>query len=131
MGAWGEESFQNDAAMDWLPSLEGEGVAVLRRTLSAVADTREDDYLDVDDGSATLAAAEIVAASRRGERDRVPKGLGAWLDSNAAAVTAEDEAVARRAVQRVLARNSELSSLWGHDAGWHANVRALLGRLGG
>jgi hypothetical protein len=59
MGAWGEKAFQNDSALDWLAEFEGRGVVMLRKTLSRVADVPVDDYLDVDDGTCSIAAAEI------------------------------------------------------------------------
>jgi hypothetical protein len=134
MGTWGEKSIENDAAADALAELEAGGIAELRRILSNVADTAEDEYLDVDDGSAAIAAAEIVAAASGHGRDRVPKRLGAWLDANASLVGPADVTLARRAVERVLAENSELRGLWderGPDTAWHADVRRLLLQLGG
>ena len=47
-------------------------------------------------------------------------------------VTTDDLALARRAVDRVVAHNSELAALWadhGPESGWHQQVRALLSRL--
>ena len=52
MGAWGAKAFENDSALDWFAELEANGVTALRSILSRVADTAEDDYLDVDDGRA-------------------------------------------------------------------------------
>jgi hypothetical protein len=131
MGAWGEGALQNDAALDWLIGLGSKGVEALRKTLALAADTAADDYLDVDDGSAALVAAEMVAAARHSIRDNLGKRVAAWLDAHAETVTADDEALAKRAVQRVLAKNSELASLWGGSAEWNANAQALLQRLRG
>lgn len=105
----------------------------LRSVLSRAAETAEGDYLDVDDGSPAIAAAEIVAAARGGSREGLPKQAATWLDVHAATVTAEDVELARRAVQRVFGENSELRSLWeghGPDSAWHVRVRLLLQRLG-
>jgi hypothetical protein len=134
MGAWGEKAFENDGAMDWLAELEPLGVAAIHRALSTAAETSGDDYLDVDDGTAAIAAAEIVAAARGKGRDRVPKRLFAWLDANAAAIGSDVLALARRAVERVLGANSELRALWdegGVDNAWRGEVRELLVRLEG
>jgi hypothetical protein len=134
MGAWGAKAFENDSAMDWLAELETGGVHSLRHILSSIADTGEDEYLDVDDGSAAVAGAEIVAAASGHGRTHVPKRLGAWLDANAPAVGPAEVALARRAVQRVLAGNSELRQLWdghGPDSAWHADMRRLVEQLGG
>jgi hypothetical protein len=133
MGAWGSGAFQNDSALDWFAELEARGVSALRKLLSAVAATGEDEYLDVDDGAPAVAAAEIVAAALGRGRDRVTKPVIAWLDANAGAIVADDMALARRAVERVLGGNSELHALWdeGTDRAWHEDVGVLVERLGG
>ena len=134
MGAWGEKTYENDSALDWLGELEAEGVAFLRGTLSRVADTDQEDYLDVDDGTSAIAAAEIVAAALGHGRDRLTETATAWLDANQGTVVPEDLTLANRAVERVLTGGSELRALWdenGEDNGWHADVRVLLERLAG
>jgi hypothetical protein len=134
MGAWGGQAFQNDAALDWLSVLEAGGVAELRGLLARVADSESDDYVDVDDGSAVIAAAEIVAATLPFGQDRLTNEGKSWLDANATDLGPEDLALARRAVERVLAGESELRALWdanGPESEWHADVRVLLVRLGG
>lgn len=134
MGTWGETAFQNDSALDWLRDLERLGPAHLRETLSRVAGTHEDDFLDVDEGASAIAAAEIVAAALCRGRDRLPSAAVAWLAQNPGAVTEGALASARRAVQRVLADGSELRALWdegGADNAWRAEVQTLLKRLGG
>jgi hypothetical protein len=134
VGAWGEKTFENDAAMDWLVELEEQGVPALRTILSDVAQTAEDEYLDVDDGARAMAAGEMVAAALGQGRDRVPTRSHAWLDVNASAITERDLAMARRAVRRILTANSELRELWDDsdpNTKWQAGVRVLLTRLGG
>ena len=134
MGAWGEKAFQNDSALDWLAEFEAGGVATLRDTLLMVAETNENDELDVDDGTSAIAAAEIVAAALGRGRDRVPIAVNAWLDRNQGCLVAEDMIIAKRAVDRVLAAGSELRALWdedGPDNAWHGDVCVLLSRLMG
>ncbi len=134
MGAWGEKAFQNDSALDWLSDFEADGLDALRDILGAVAESPLDEYLDVDDGSPAIVAAEIVAAALGHGRERVPKGVTRWLDANPSAITADDRELARRAVERVVGKSSELRGLWddaGSDSGWHADVAILLERLGG
>jgi hypothetical protein len=133
MGAWGAKAFENDSALDWLVELEAEGVEGLRDLLARVAETDEEEYLDVDDGAPAIAAAEIVAAATGRGRDRVPPAVLAWLDANEAELDEEDLSLACRAVERVVADGSELRELWeegGRDSPWHADVRVLLRRLG-
>lgn len=133
MGAWGEKAFENDAALDWLGSLDDEGIDAVRGVLSHVAEAEREEYLDVDDGAAAIAAAEVVAASRHGS-DRLTKKAKAWLTAHAPEIADDDLALARRAVERVLVGGSELRDLWneaGPDNGWRAQVDALLVMLGG
>ncbi len=129
MAAWGERAFQNDSALDWLKELLTGGIDVLRRTLTDVALTGELHELDADEGASAIAAAELVAAAFGFGRGRVPQEAHAWLDANQRALNAADLGLAKRAVQRVLAPNSELSALWDDGGGqnaWHADVSALL-----
>ena len=131
MGTWGEKTFQNDSALDWLSELEAQGASGLRAALTCAASTASDDYLDVDDGSAALAAAEIVAAAHSGKRERLTAAASSWLDAHAGAISAEDVVWTRRALRRVLADNSELRSLWAHEESWSNSVGELLTRVGG
>jgi hypothetical protein len=134
MGTWGAKAFQNDSAADWLAELEAGGIAMLRATLEGVADTAQDDEVDVDDGASAIAAAEIVAAALGRGRDRLTIAANAWLDRNQGVVVPEDMALATHAVKRVVSGESELRALWdesGPASPWHADVRTLLERLAG
>ena len=130
MGAWGSKAFQNDSAAGWLNQLRARGMDVLRGTLTSVGLTDELHELDVDDGASAIAAAELVAAAFGFfGRDRLPPEARAWLDANQRAFVASDLTLAKRAVQRVVAPNSELSALW-HDGSadnpWQTEVNALI-----
>ncbi|MBA3531067.1 MAG: DUF4259 domain-containing protein [Ardenticatenales bacterium] len=60
MGAWGPGGFDNDDALDWIDDLcEADTLDVLRDTLTAVAE--KEDYIQVDEGSEAVAAAEVHA----------------------------------------------------------------------
>jgi hypothetical protein len=129
MGAWGARAFENDAALDWLAELRSEGV---QETLTRVACTPADEYLDVDDGTSGLAAAEIVAATLPNGRSGLPNEAMAWLAANGGTIGAREVALARRAVERVLAERSELRELWdetGTETEWHVDVHSLLSQL--
>lgn len=133
MGAWGEKAFENDSALDWLNDLEEEGVSALRGILETVAETGADEYVDVDDGSAAVAASEIVAAALGYGRDRLTKPVRRWLDANPDAIVADDLLLARAALERVVAAGSELLELWndgGPDSEWHTDVGVLMKRIG-
>jgi len=101
MGAWGEKAFENDAALDWVATLDDEGLSAIHAILSHVADADDSEYLDVDDGAAAIAAAEVVAAARHGH-DRLNEEAKAWLSASASEVGDDEITLARRAVERVL-----------------------------
>ena len=62
MGAWGLGIFDNDSALDWVYDLvESTGTTVLREAFDNVINGEE--YIDVDFGSAAVAAASIIAGS--------------------------------------------------------------------
>lgn len=129
MGAWGHGSFENDSAMDWLGELAGSGPSIVGDTLADVAD--ETVHLDLEDASAALAAAELVAAAHGKGDDRLDETAVSWLAAHRAQIATVDLALARRAVERVFA-SSELREIWDEsdEAGdWHANVRGLIRRL--
>jgi hypothetical protein len=127
MGAWGPKAFDNDAAADFLDELEADGPPRIAAALRSVIDAPPDAYLDVDDCSAAIAAAELVYASKRADRSRLDDAAGDWLDEHSGFIGDTDLVLARQAVDRVLAK-SELRDLWdeaGPDSEWHADVRAL------
>jgi hypothetical protein len=132
MGAWGNRTFQNDAAPDWLSEAESRGIEAVRDALTLATMTPDDGYLDADDGASAIAAAELLAAASGHGKERLPARALSWLDRVSEVVGADDLALARRAVERVVARNSELAALWaehGPESGWHEQVRALLRKL--
>jgi hypothetical protein len=131
MGAWGHESFANDAALDWLGDLTDSGPELISETLDRVANAPDDAYLEVDDCSSALAAAELVAAARGKGLDRLTDNGREWLEANQSAAQLVDPTVARRAVTRVL-EGSELRELWDEgeqSSEWQADVKELLRRL--
>ena len=131
MGAWGHKSFDNDSALDWLGELVDGDASLVEEALDAVADAEADAYLEVDEASAALAAAELVAAALGKGDERLNDDATEWLEDHRAAVRAIGSARARRAVERVY-EASELRELWdenGDDTEWHADVRELLDRL--
>ena len=134
MGTWGAGSFDNDSVLDWLADVIEDGEPdVVRKALAAAADADADGYLDADEAQPALAAAEIVAAAIGRGDDRIADEdeLLAWLSPRREAFGAADVALARRAVEHVLAK-SELQELWeenGPDTKWRPVVTELLRRL--
>ena len=132
MGTWGHGSFANDSAMDWLSELADGGPSLLVRALRAAAGAAEEDaYLEFEESTAALVAAELVAAALGHGDDRLDEDALGWLEEHQEAARAIGAELARRAVERVYA-NSEMRELWdenGTDMEWHADVRELLKRL--
>jgi hypothetical protein len=127
MGAWGHKSFQNDSALDWLSDLIHGGAPVLGAALDAAGASD----LEVDEASAALAAAEIVAAALGHGDDRLDEDAAVWLSENREAARKVGALRARQAVEQVLAKSElrELGDENGADTEWHADVRELLRRL--
>lgn len=131
MGAWGHKTFENDGACDFLDTLQGVGADAIDVALQGVVRRAADDYLDVDDATAAIAAAEVVAAAHGAGDDRLSKYARKWLLEFRVHARRIPLSLALRAVERVYAA-SELRDLWddgGADSIWHADVRVLAERL--
>lgn len=133
MGAWGAGPFDNDSACDWAGELaDGEDDGPLADAFSAVLECGG--YLDVDDGSAAVGAAQVLVVLA-GKEGRLPPDLQEWVDLQPAALRAllfdkhRDTGLA--ALDRVRGANSELASLWGDgdDTPWAQSVVALVSLL--
>ncbi len=128
MGAFGWQTFENDAALDWIETLSAaRDASVLTRAFADAGQSRDP---DPDRDCCCLAAAEVVAAlCGRGSPD-LPAEVVAWVQqrfANAAPFLEQ----ARHSVKCVLA-DSELSDLWSesdHHELWRAAVADLLSRL--
>lgn len=131
MGTWGHQSFENDAALDWLVTLETRGIEAVRSTLKLAAMTKSAKPLDSDDGAAAVAAAEVVAAALSGDSSRVPRETRAWISENSKGLGVADARLALSAVERVLSKNSELAQLWDEasESEFRDVLRGLAGQL--
>lgn len=133
MGAWGHRNFENDAALDFLAGFrQSPSEVALVEALTIVVEMGEDEeYIDADEASAALVAAELVAAARLRPASDFPADVAPLL---VALDTAEDEdlqELAQEAVAQVL-RKSELQELWaenGEPNEWQAVQQDLLARL--
>lgn len=133
MGAWGIGSFDNDNACDWLLDLlDGEDLAPLRAAIMQVL--ADDDYLDSDVAVEALAAIEVLAATLGRPTAAIADedDLQAWL---ARLRPQADTALVRealRAIDRILAPESELRELWEETEDyddWRADVARLRSHL--
>lgn len=128
MGTWDVGPFDNDAAADFLAD-SGSSPRAIARALSRCANAAASDYLDVDDGQAAIAAAELVSL-----------GLG-FGNLDTASPQVRDAArqlgphedlrlLAIKAIPRIRDRNhSEVAQLWAHDPNHDASLLGLFARL--
>jgi hypothetical protein len=133
MGAWGHRNFENDSALDFAAEFRAAPSEVLLlETLTIVVELGEDgDYIDADEASPALAAAELVAAALGRPAADLPAGLQALVDKLDIGDDEELPELASAAVAQVL-RASELQELWaenGEPNEWQAVQQDLLARL--
>src|ERR1044071_4199180 len=130
MGTWGYKTFENDGAADWLYDLEeAEDAKFLLTPIKAVLRTKG--KVDIDDCLETLAAAEVMAASRYEPPKDAPRIARSWIKRTAFVAKDADLKLAMRAVEK-LCKNSELKDTWegeGKLASWLKEVRKVSLRL--
>ena len=114
MGAWGPGNLDNDSALDWVERFREKGADAGTEAFNAAG---TDDYLDADEGSEALAAAEIVAAAFEKPSPAAGSDLIDLVTQHAAAIRAlpDIRQKALAAVDRVLQDPSELRELWHED----------------
>jgi len=131
MGAWGNGSFDNDDAADFLTDVtDGEDLAPVREIFAVVVSSN--DYLEAPDASQAIAAAEIVAVilGRPTSAAQEEEELVAWLARVKPVVDSDLSKQAAQVLDRILA--SELSELWEESdefADWKATVSDLRAHL--
>jgi hypothetical protein len=136
MGAWDSGPFDNDDAADFAYSLdsvpEHERVGVIRAALLAAVEN-DGAYLGLDVGAPAAAAAALIASRMPGGGEFVPSHYGpqALLPD----IPPDLAQLAIRAVDRVLADESELQALWAEDMRaarpWHSSMNRLRSVLAG
>jgi len=128
MGAWGYGSFENDSALDWVEnSFRRSGAAAVEQAFGSAA---EGVYLDVDEASAVVAAAEFVAAARDGDVSKLGAAQNVFTTHRQSLSSPHLLPLARKALERVL-QQSELLELWteGQDKTWLNEMKHLSARL--
>ena len=113
--------------------IETPNLDVIKEALSFVIEAgAEEEYIEVDEASAALAAAEIVAAALGQAATDVPEELQASIQKTGLTVDDKMLKKARKAVKQVL-REAELQEL-GQEGGepneWQQVQDGLLKRLG-
>ena len=130
MGAWGHGSFENDSALDWVKdAFKPGGAAAVEAALRYAVESAEDAYLDIDEASAVVAAAEFVAAARDGDLSKLGTVRNDFVAHRQALTSPHLLPLARKALERVL-RKSELQELWteGQDKSRLNEMTNLLAR---
>ena len=134
MGAWSIHAFANDDAAEFIAELQkADSDEPLSRAIATVNGSMG--YLDASDAARALAAAEFVAAGlgRPCSALEGEEAAAAWFARTRFVPAPSLVADTRRAVERVLAGESELRNRWedSADAGaWKAEVAGLRERLG-
>ncbi|MFG2044863.1 DUF4259 domain-containing protein [Dactylosporangium sp. NPDC048998] len=128
MGTWDIGPFDNDAAADWCGDLNDvapeQRAGLIRTTLNAVVDT--DGYLDVDLADEAIAAAAVVAAQLPGGDPITPAYAPDFLLEGGSLDVPDDvPPLAVRALDRIVADESEWRSLWAESAKYAEIVAAL------
>ncbi len=131
MPGWGTGSFENEDAQSFLAALHLKTPDDLKQILAHAAD--EIGYLEAPQSGVVIVAAEVVATAKGAPPQTVPPQIAEWVGKIEGAPSAEMNALAQRAVNRVRL-NSELRELWQEAEGvneWSAELRELEGRLSG
>ncbi|MBO3750037.1 DUF4259 domain-containing protein [Streptosporangiaceae bacterium NEAU-GS5] len=127
MGMWDVGPFDNDSAADWCGDLDDAEAAerpeLIRDALTAAAD--EQGYLDSHEACAAIAAAAIVAAQHGGPAITSPYAPDFMLNGGTVQLPADVAALALRALDRVVAAESEWRALWEEADGFAAATGSL------
>ncbi|MBB5375350.1 hypothetical protein HNQ07_000794 [Deinococcus metalli] len=133
MGTWGTGSFDNDSAADFIKEVVEDGAVALREALEVVLDP-DLDYVEAEEGSRAIAAAEIIAAITSGDHRFVTDDdLLSWVEDADARSVSGQRALALDAVDRVVGPDSELPELWEDSEDlrdWQRDVQRLRATLG-
>lgn len=134
MGAWDVDAFGNDDACDWSYQLEKvKDLSLLDRTLSKVVE-KGNAYVESPDSCEALAAAEVVARLQGnwGTRNAYTEPADKWVETTKLQIAPELARKAHQAIDRILAKDSELRELWeesdSFDA-WLASIEDLKSRI--
>jgi hypothetical protein len=116
MGTWDVGPFDNDTAADWCGDLDAaapeQRAVLICDALSRVAE-HGDEYLDSDDAVEAIAAAAIVAAQLPGGTAiDTPYAPDFLLEGGNVEVGDEVPAIAVRALNRIVEKDSEWRELW-------------------
>jgi len=130
MGAWGQGTFENDDALDWMSELEDmQDLSLVEEAL----DASDAEYLEAQEGCQILAASEIVLGLIGSARSGLPESAAEWIHNHRSLDATHLKAKAISALSALLSENSELKELWeeseAENEAWRLNIRQLQGAL--
>lgn len=114
MGAWGVGNFDNDTACDWGCQLEKTNdISLIEATIQEILNVDKDN-LDVDLACEGLAAIETIARlmGKKCQQTAYSEAVDRWVQHQTLKVSETLKANALKAIDRILARESELAELW-------------------
>ena len=124
MGAWGAGYFDNDDAGDFISEVaDGGGWSFVRVTLETAAMSAPDQYLELSQGRAAIAAAALFA-------QKIGKLVATDFPDDLEVIATlppppDLNALALAALARVRGENSEIVDLWEGDEGWRSTLDVL------
>lgn len=148
MGAWGIGVFENDSALDWAGDFcdAKNKKAFLEKTFKTIVPTKaglafeklqgklfggEESYIEEDEASSALAAAEIVAALNNKPCRDLSEEVVQWIEDNKEKDLDALKQLALAAVE-IVKNKSELRELWEESeefGSWITLVEELEDRL--
>jgi hypothetical protein len=133
-GTWGEGSFENDDAMEWVAQCtQSSSWQIVAATLTGpIFKSR---LIESPDGASVVAAAEVVAAAAGRPSPDMPPALKSWVESQPRRKLVELVPMAKQALLRVSdPAASELKQQWSQDKDksnqWEKRIAELGARLG-
>ena len=130
---WGHGSFENDAAMGWVESLEdAPDIDLVEATLDEVLEVEASgDEPDPGDASRAIAAAETVAALADQPGEALPEEVRQWCFDNPGLELTEVQPKAVQALGVILQASAlrDLFEEHGYAEDWELEVEGLIDRL--
>lgn len=132
MHLWGEGSFDNEDAADWLNDfVSGSTLEPIQSAFNEAFDNDNEEYIEDDSANMIIAAGEVVALLRGMPAHSLPEALTDWHHAHQLTVDDNLFEQAVLAVKRVH-NTSELRESWEDTSDfviWRQRVLDLLSRL--
>ena len=127
----GTGSFENDFALDWLNDLKREGPAFVGQSLAMKSSISSLmlGYIDADEASGAIAAAEIVAAALGRPPRMWPDRAREWIAAHRAELRAEELRDKALGAIAIIQEGSELRELWAAEERFWPEWLAAIGDL--